>query len=230
MPNKNTLPLHTHPRLGAHSTRLLLIALIIAVGLAACHREQDDKNDKTAKLEIQLEDDPRLGGNDAPIGLVVFSDYQCPHCQHFHTEVLPQLKTAYIDKNIVQYIYKDFPLKTHRMAFSASLAANCAGEQDSYWSMQDALFANQTRLSLDLLHTLAKRLDLDEEAFSGCIKQAEQIKEVYSDLQYGLDLGVRSTPTFFLGHLHNGVLIVERMADGAPAFAVLQQEIEALRH
>ena len=209
----------------------LVVGLLLSImAVTACRQAEQDQHKKTdATLIIQLGDDPRLGAATAPLGLLEFADYQCPHCQRFHVEVLPALKKTYIDTGLVQYIYKDFPLKTQRMAFSASLAANCAGQQDQYWRMQDELFAHQTRLSLKLFDELAKQLALEPETFSACMRQSDNLQEVYADLQYGLDLGVRSTPSFFLGRIHQNTLIVTGFADGTPSFAELQEEIEALR-
>jgi len=69
-----------------------------------------DSQQETASVSI--DDDPVLGAADAPITIVEFSDYQCPYCQSFQSETLPQIKSEYIDSGLVRFVYRDFPLSS----------------------------------------------------------------------------------------------------------------------
>jgi len=178
---------------------------------------------------VNLQGEPMQGDPKALIGIVVFTDYQCPYCRSLHVHEFPKLKKAYIDTGVARYIYKDFPLKMHRQAFSAALAANCAGAQDRYWPMHDRLFANQSRLGSELYPQLARDLGLDVDRFSSCMSSHSRKREIQRDIAEGRQLGVTGTPTVLLGKIDGDVMTVSRMARGAPAFALFEQEIRKLQ-
>ena len=79
--------------------------------------------------KVSLDLKRTLGSRDAMVGIVEFSDYQCPYCRRFHTEVFAALRHKYIDSGKVLYSYRDFPLSFHPEAKPAAIATNCAGEQ-----------------------------------------------------------------------------------------------------
>lgn len=178
-------------------------------------------------IQVSLDDDPILGNRAAQVGIVEFSDYQCPFCVRFHTQTFPKLKEAYIDTDKVQYIFRDFPLDFHLQAKEAAIAANCAGEQDAYWKMHHDLFTNQRRLGPDLYVELAKTLKMDLENFLDCMKEADLVNEVDNDLTYGQSLGVRGTPSFFVGRVQEGQLVDAKKIIGAQPFPVFVEAIEA---
>jgi protein-disulfide isomerase len=73
---------------------------------------------------------------------------------------LPQLDREYIQTGKVKYVFRDFPLSSHKQAFKAAEAANCAGEQGKFWQMHARLFENQGALSVENLSRYAQSLDL----------------------------------------------------------------------
>src|SRR3989344_7320374 len=84
----------------------------------------------TAKVEVSADDDPVLGDKNAPVTIIEFSDYQCPFCRKFWTEILPSIKSEYIDTGKVKFVYRDFPLTSiHPSAEPAAEATNCVREQ-----------------------------------------------------------------------------------------------------
>jgi protein-disulfide isomerase len=168
------------------------------------------------RYDVPIDDDPILGADTAKITIIEFSDYQCPFCRQWHEEVLPQLKAKYGDK--IRLVYRDFPLYSiHKNAESAAIAANCAGEQKRYWDYGDLLFSHQDSLSTQTYEKLAQDLKLDLPGFTQCITENRYKTEVDADFNYASELGVRSTPTFFI----NGLAVV-----GAQPFEVFQQIID----
>ncbi|MGD8977169.1 MAG: thioredoxin domain-containing protein, partial [Gammaproteobacteria bacterium] len=111
---------------------------------------------------------PALGAADAPVVIVVFSDYQCTFCKAFFVERLPEIKRDFIDTGKVRLVSRDFPLTRHPRARPAAMAAACADRQDRYWDMHEILFAHQDRFSDQQLNGYAGELGLDAEAFAGC--------------------------------------------------------------
>ena len=171
----------------------------------------------------------RLGKSDAAIGILEFSDLQCPYCRDFHVSLLPRLKEIYVDTGIAQYIYKDYPLRMHREAVPAALAARCAGAQGKYWLMQDRLFANQEHLGGALYRQLAQALELDAKQFESCLSDRAQLQGIYRDLMQGRHLGVSATPTIMLGRVDGDFFTVLRVAKGTPDLETFMREIEKLR-
>ncbi len=165
------------------------------------------------------------GAEDAPITVVEFSDYQCPFCQRHYEQTMPQLLENYIDTGKVRYVFKDFPLtQLHPQAVEASMAAECAGEQDAYWEMHDKLFGEQQRWSgqknaPEAYAAFAEEIGIDVEAFDQCMEEGKYTDNIGSNYQEGVGAGVTGTPAFFI----NGQFI-----SGAQPFEVFQQIIESM--
>ena len=172
----------------------------------------------------------RLGSSQAMIGIVEFSDYQCPYCRGFHDRVFPRLKKEYVDTGIAQFIHKDLPLKSiHPQALPAALAASCAGAQQRFWPMHEALYANHGRLAPTLYPQLGRELGLDEAKFTACLGDASREQAIMHDVVEARGLGITGTPSFAIGKIQGDVLTVVRMAKGAASFEDFAQEIEKLR-
>lgn len=138
-----------------------------------------------------------LKGNvDAPVYLIEFSDFQCPACRTIKP-VIDELVKQYAGDNFV-FGYRHFPLDQHPMAFKTAVAAEAAGEQGKFWEMYDLLFANQDKLSDETIISLAEQLNLRMEAFKKDLQRSDIREKVERDKAYGVQIGINSTPTFFL--------------------------------
>lgn len=156
-----------------------------------------------------------LNPKDAKVALVEFSDFQCPYCGRFARETFPTLRTDYVDTGKLQYTFKHFPIaQIHSFATNAAKAAICAGKQSRFWEMHDRLFEGQAQLSDQFLTLGVRQLQLNTEAFEGCLKTAEE--ELANNEAEARRLGVNSTPTFFLGRITSaGVMSVDLRLAGA---------------
>ncbi len=146
-----------------------------------------------------------LGREDAPVVVVDFSNYLCPHCQNHALEVLPRLKAEYIDTGKVRYLFRDFPFPGQDHVIRASEAAACAHEQGRYYEYHEALFraasawGNLRDQALDrYLVDLAGQLGLDVGAFQSCLASGRARQGVLADQKLAQDLGLTGTPTFFI--------------------------------
>src|SRR5512145_1591384 len=107
----------------------------------------DGEIKQVKRYPVPEDGDPAYGPADAPITIIEFSDFQCPYCQKWHTEVLKPLLQMYPDK--IRFVYRDFPLfSIHPEALPAAIAANCAGEQGKYYEYHNKLFEASSGLSL----------------------------------------------------------------------------------
>ena len=172
--------------------------------------------------------DSVLGNPAAQVAVVEFSDFQCPYCGRFQQDTFAQLKKTYVDSGKIQYVFRDFPLVLHDHARSAAIAAHCAARQNTYWKMHDALFLQQARLGADLYKELAAGFQLDSPAFAACLNDPAAAAEVDRDLAYGQSVGVRGTPSFFVGRIEKGQVVDAKAISGAKPFTVFAQAIDSL--
>lgn len=175
---------------------------------------------------VSIDGSPSIGKSDVPLVLVEFSDYECPFCARFNAEVLKQVKREYIDAGLLRFVYKDFPLPFHQNAMKASMAARCAGEEERYWEMHDALLENQQNLGD--VDGLVKRTGLKAATFNECMKSRKYEDAVQMDLNDGRELGINGTPTFILGRLDAFGKVTGEVIQGAMPYAVFKTKIEAL--
>ncbi|ABK77133.1 protein-disulfide isomerase [Cenarchaeum symbiosum A] len=152
------------------------------------------------------DDDPVKGSPDAPLTVIEFSDFQCPFCNRFYQDTLPQLEREYIDTGKVNLVFRDMPLDIHPNALPAHMAAECADGQGAFWEYHDLLFdrAGQWgRLGpADLIEQLGAYADElgVGSGFDECMVMPDTVSEVRKDLAQGSGYGVTGTPTFFIGN------------------------------
>lgn len=180
------------------------------------------------EVKVDIDDDPLLGNAGAPLTLIEFSDYQCPFCSRFSRETLPRIKKEYVDTGKVRYVFRDYPLPTHKEAPKAAEAANCAGDQGKYWQMHNRLFEQQSKISLSDLKNHAKDMGLNMEQFGQCLDSGKYIQEVQKDFQDGQKAGVGGTPTFFIGKTTKDGKITSYPIRGAQPFEAFKTMIEEM--
>ncbi len=146
-----------------------------------------------------------LGREEAPLVVVDFSNYLCPHCQNHALNVLPRLKAEYIDTGKIRYVFRDFPFPGQDHVIRAGEAAACAQEQGRYYEYHEVLFrasglwGELRGEALDrVLVDLARQLGLDGEAFGACLASGRHRAGVLADQKLATDLGLTGTPTFFI--------------------------------
>ena len=167
------------------------------------------------RYEIPTEGYPSLGPDDAEIVIVEFSDYQCPFCRRFHDETYQQLLDAYPGQ--IRFVYRNLPLTSiHPSAMPAAIASLCANDQNKYWEFHEKLFSSETLDEATYIQ-YATDLGLDVETFTACLTSGSHDEFIQQDMNFSLDLGVQSTPTFFV----NGLAIV-----GAQPLVNFQQIID----
>jgi len=169
--------------------------------------------DKSTLLGV-MPGDHVLGDPKAPITMIEYASLTCPHCAHFNTQILPDVKKKWIDTGKVKLIYRDFPLD--QVAAKAAQIAECA-PKDRYFGVIDLIFAGQQSWAAasDPIAALAKPLriaGLGEAEIKECLANEAMSNAVVADLQTGQTLGVNSTPTLIInGQLYPGARSVEEL-------------------
>lgn len=161
---------------------------------------------------------PAEGPADAPVTLIVFSDFECPFCGKTHAELNGLLERF---PGQVRLVFRHFPLEQHEWAGLAAEFAVCADRQGRFWPFADRVFAHRSTLSKDALFEHARQAGVgDMDAFNRCVRDDAAQKAVSDDIAVAKDLGVTSTPSLFV----NG-----RFFAGMPPDidAVIKEEIES---
>ena len=105
----------------------------------------------------------------------------------------------------VKIVFKNFPLRRHKYAKKAAMAALAADGQGKFWAFHDRLFENYKQLSDQKINDIARDLGFDVEKFEKQMKDPGILAQIRQDVLDGNQAGVRGTPTVFIGgrHLEN---------------------------
>jgi len=157
----------------------------------------------------------------APVTLLEYADFECPHCGQAHlviTELLERVEDA------VRFAFRHFPMATvHPHAQHAAEAAEAAGAQGRFWEMHDVLFENQDALDDESLVEYAAALGLNVERFVSELARHIHAGRVREDFLSGARSGVNGTPTFFINDVrHDGGYDLDSLLD------VIESELEAI--
>lgn len=167
------------------------------------------------RYDIPTDGYPSFGPEDAPIVIVEFSDFQCPFCRRFHDETFQALLDAYPDQ--IRFVYRNLPLTSiHPEAMNAAIASLCANDQNAHRNYHKKLFSSEN-FGEETYIQYATDLGLNVEDFSACLSSGKYADFIQQDMDFALDLGVQSTPTFFV----NGLAII-----GAQPLSNFQQIID----
>ncbi len=176
--------------------------------------------DDTKVYAVKPGDAPSKGPADAPLVMVVFSDFQCPFCKRVEP-TLADLEKQYGGK--LRVVWKNYPLPFHPNAAAAAEAAMAADAQGKFWPMHDKLFENNTALDRESLENYAAALGLDLPRFRADLDAERYKARIEADKQEGAAVGVDGTPaTFINGRKISGAYPIETFR------AVADQELAKL--
>lgn len=146
-----------------------------------------------------------LGDPDAPVTIIEYSSLTCPHCRHFHLEILPEIKKNYIDTGKVKLIYRDFPFD--QLGLLATVMTRCA-PAERYFGFLDVLFQQQGSWSrskdpMGDLSRIGKLGGLNPSDFEACLKNQALVDGlVQKRLDGQKKFDVNATPTFIIDGDH----------------------------
>lgn len=163
--------------------------------------------------------DHQAGPANAPVTLVEYGDYECPHCGRAHP-IVQKVRKHFGDR--LRFVFRNFPLnESHPNAEAAAEVAEFAGARGKFWEMHDLLFENQDRFSGPVFVELAEGLGLPEADLVQEVNDGLYRARVRSDFEGGIRSGVNGTPSFFI----NGV-----RHDASFAFEDLVNAIDRALH
>jgi|RhiMethySRZTD1v2_1073278.scaffolds.fasta_scaffold01101_30 protein-disulfide isomerase len=190
------------------------------IGAAPTADAATDASEKAAAVPAVTPDDKFIGNADAPVTIVEYFSLGCPHCKHFHEDILPQLKKDYIDTGKARLVFRDFPLDG--VSFAAAALTRCVNDL-AYFAMVDTLFKQQETWHVEngatKIAEIAKGVGMDQAAFDACIKDKARNAKILAMQKEGADTyKVDATPTFFIN---------DRKLAGVSDYAPFKATIEA---
>lgn len=182
---------------------VILVASVYGLILLA---NSPQTNPDLVKLPPITKEDITTGNPNAKAVLVEYADFQCPACAAYQP-FINQLMVDFKDK--IYFVYRFFPLiQTHKNAMISAQAGYAANLQGKFWEMDNLLYSTQKSWenssdAKKLFIDYAKTLKLDMKKFQADLESEQGKKIINEQYSQGLNIGVNSTPTFFL----NGVKI-----------------------
>lgn len=171
-----------------------------------------------------------LGAETAPVEVVEYADFQCPHCGEFANVQFPTIKEQLINTGRLRWRFRDYPLGFPWSRVSA-FAGQCAGEQGKFWEMEEMLFQRQSdwgasnRNPAATFRELARGIGVDLDKYNACMDSQRYAGRIETSHQEGAARGVTGTPTFFV----NGRELDGRRYANSDAFKSLVDSLTAGR-
>jgi protein-disulfide isomerase len=159
---------------------------------------------QTAQAGTPLEirpDDHVLGKADAPVTIIEYGSFTCPHCAHFNNDTLPRIESEFVEKGQVRLVFREF--LRNQVDIAASLLVRCA-PQESYFKLVDVLFRSQDSWAfgdkpIDALKQIGRTAGLDPAKVDQCLADQALQQKLIAQTQEAIDqLKVEGTPTFFV--------------------------------
>lgn len=208
--------------------------LLIAAGVLLWRVMSPARTTRSVEIPIPGAPVSLLGANlkgapEARVVILEFSDFECPFCGVFSREVLPQIRSTYVDTGKVSFAFRHLPLSFHAGARPAAAAATCAGRQKRFWDLHDAVFADQGMLNEpNFIGRVSSSLGLDPAAMNACVSDANVLASVQADIDAANALRITGTPTFLIGLAEPEGVRVKHALTGARPYADFSRAIDAL--
>ena len=170
-------------------------------------------NKKEAVIEPK---DIIIGNPNALVTIMEFIDYQSEKCAQAHV-IIKKIMNEYGEK--VNFNFRHFPLmRIHQKALKAAEAAIAAAQEGKFLEMHDMLFDNRKHLGIISLKSYAKEIGIISKSFLNNLINGKYGLYVQDDLKYGIELGVKEVPAFFInGEKLEGNITEKSLSDNINA-------------
>ncbi|MAM63229.1 DsbA family protein [Maritimibacter sp. UBA3975] len=160
--------------------------------------------DATSEADIEPAEDMAIGDADAPVTMIEYASFTCPHCADFHERAWDDLKADYIDTGKVRFVNRE--VYFDKYGLWAGLVARCGGEM-RYFGIMDMLFETQKdwigngqeAAILENLKTIGKKAGLSDDELSACLEDSENAQSMVAAYQQNAaEDEITGTPTFVI--------------------------------
>jgi len=155
----------------------------------------------TENVEIK---EMTLGAEDAPVTVIEYASFTCPHCANFHKNVFGKLKSDYIDTGKVRFIARD--VFFDRFGLWASMLARCGGG-DKFFGVSGLIYTKQKEWTkggsnaevVQNLMKLGRLAGMEDEQMNTCLQDSAKAQALVATFQANAERdGIDSTPSFFI--------------------------------
>lgn len=173
----------------------------LAGGAALVLRQSDDAVAAGGWDPGITEFDKVLGDPEAPVTIVEYASFTCPHCASFHAETMPALKERFIDTGQVRFVFRDFPLD--EQALRAGMMARCVPDAQ-YFNVVDVVFSTLNQWSSgpdwrQSLSRIGRMVGLSQEAFDACMADEQLEADILGLRMEGQNqFRIQATPSFVI--------------------------------
>lgn len=166
---------------------------------AANAQEQSAEIDTSGIAEMSI------GNPEAPVTVIEYASFTCPHCAAFHAGPFKELKADYIDTGKINFIYRE--VYFDRFGLWASMIARCAGTPEKFFGMTDLIYSGQAEWSragepaaiIEELRKIGRLAGLDGDTMETCLQDADKAQTLVAWYQENATAdGIESTPSFVI--------------------------------
>ncbi len=187
---------------------LLAVLLLLAILFGEYHFWPQIK--VVAMNPNRLDQDPWLGSPNAPVTVMIYTDYACEPCRNWEQSgMIDQVFSEYGDK--VRFVWRDFPTASH-YSVKADVAAQCAFDQGQFLAFHELLFEKFPALDVSSLKKYAAQTGLDMPRFNQCLDTSADLIKVQYNWQDALSRGFRLVPSFLInGQRYSGPIPYDQL-------------------
>jgi protein-disulfide isomerase len=218
---------------------LILVGVAIIVALFISQQAKPIAAIMTAEPRTRPSVDKNsMGDPKARIQIAEYADFQCPYCKQFFNDTEASLTENFVKTGKIYYTYHSAGNwvsqnigGVNTESQDAALAAYCAGDQNKFWEMHDALYSNnrdaenQGSFTGKRLTAIAQSIGLDMTAYQSCYDKGTYKDKVQQDFTDATAAGITGTPFFVMTYKVKGETKTETI-DGAQPITAFQQKIE----
>lgn len=219
-------------------SRMMIISAVVAVlGIGAYFATSPGSNTVTpanplgaanaqeaADVDTSSVVEMTQGNPDAPVTVIEYASFTCPHCASFHQGPFKQLKSEYIDTGKINFVYRE--VYFDRYGLWASMIARCAGTPNAFFGMSDLIYKNQSEwvsagepaAIVEELRKIGRLAGLDADSMEACLQDEDKARTLVAWYQANAtEDGVDSTPSFVINGKKYSNMSFAEMAEAIDA-------------
>jgi len=172
---------------------------------------------RVAPVAATMASDRVMGRADAPITIIEYASFTCPHCATFNSDVLPELKRLYIDTGKAKLIFRDLPTAPVQVSASLAAMARCAAP-NRFFTVTDHLMRGQEAAfrSNDIagwMRGAIPQTGRTEAQLLECMNSQTTRDTLNADVDAAQASGITGTPALFVNGRRVAIPTLEGMVD-----------------
>ena len=162
---------------------------------------------EAADVDVSSITEMFIGDADAPVEVIEYASFTCPHCATAHINLVPELKKNYVETGKVKFIYREVYFDKYGML--GSMVARCGGTE-KFFGIVDLIYKGQDNLldparkgddagAVEALRKIGRLAGIDNDALDACLSDREKLTTLLAWFQQNAkEHGINSTPSFVI--------------------------------